>query len=61
VTLLIIACIEFIIQKHNSVFQELVDIQDELEAVEIERQTLEEQVNINNQDIESLRHELKNG
>ena len=41
-------------------FQELVDIQDELEAVEIERQTLEEQVTINNDELANLRHEMRN-
>ena len=46
--------IDFIIQKHNAIFQELVDIQDELEEVDIERQTLEDQNNIYCDDIKQL-------
>ena len=39
-------------------FQELIEVQDELEAIEVEKQTLEQQLAINNDDLRMKDQEL---
>lgn len=39
-------------------FQELIEVQDELEAIEVEKQTLEQQLTINNDDLRMKDQEL---
>ena len=44
----------FIIQKHQTLFQDCLDMQEELEAIELERQTVEEQGRINDEEMLSF-------
>jgi hypothetical protein len=39
-------------------FQELIEVQDELEALEVEKQTMEQQIAINNDDLRMKDSEL---
>ena len=45
----------FIIQKHQQLFQDCIDMQDELEAIELGKQTVEEQRVLDTEEIKTLR------
>ena len=49
----------FMIDKHRELFQDYLDLQNELEVVELDRFTVQEQNLINSGDLQKLRFELR--
>ena len=49
----------FMIEKHHELFQDYLDLQNELDEAELERLTAKEQNLINSGDLQTLRVELR--
>ena len=49
----------FMIQKQKEIFQECVETQEELEQLDIDRQTIEEQAIITEDELQGVRMELR--
>lgn len=50
---------KFIIGKNKEMFQANIELQEELEEVDLERQTLEEQIVIQSDEIKQLKQEIR--